>query len=152
MKGTAIILAGGHSRRMGRDKAAVELAGVALLQRVIDKVSMEVEDVIVVHCAGQLLPALSLPKVRFTGDIYPDKGPLGGLHAGLTEVRAWPALALSCDAPLLEPVLLRELLDLAETFEAVVPVAMAQCSAYVPPTPRPVWHRSLSGWIEMNSV
>ncbi len=134
MKGTAIILAGGHSRRMGRDKAAVKFAGVGLLQRVIDKVAGEVEEVVVVHRAAQPLPQINGTGVRLIEDIYPDKGPLGGLHAGLTAVRAWPALALGCDAPLLEPRLLRELLDLAETVDAVVPVAdgskQCLCAAY----------------------
>lgn len=134
MRGTAVILAGGHSRRMGRDKAAVKLAGVALLQWVIDRVASEVAEIIVVRRSAQALPPISGSKVRFTDDIYEEKGPLGGLHAGLTEVRAWPVLALGCDASLLEPRLLRRLLELAESFDAVVPVCdgskQCLCAAY----------------------
>ncbi|HRC61654.1 MAG TPA: NTP transferase domain-containing protein, partial [Dehalococcoidia bacterium] len=52
----AIVLAGGRSRRMGRDKAALVLRGRSLLQRALDAVGAVVDEIVVVGAPGRALP------------------------------------------------------------------------------------------------
>jgi molybdenum cofactor guanylyltransferase len=86
----AIVLAGGRSRRMGRDKASVELGGLTLLERVVRGVAVFATTVVVVARAGQALPALPA-SVLIAHDPVADLGPLAGLAAGLA------ALGTRCD-------------------------------------------------------
>jgi molybdopterin-guanine dinucleotide biosynthesis protein A len=132
----AIILAGGRSSRLGRDKASELLLGRSLLQRVIDRVEGLAEQYVVVTAAGQTLPPLQagLP-VEEIRDLFPQIGPLGGLYSGMSVMRHRRALAVACDMPLLQPALLAELLRLLTGHEAVVPLNDAGlpeplCAAY----------------------
>ena len=119
---TGIILAGGASTRLGRDKASEPLLGRPLLQWVLDKVAQVVGEIVVVTAAGQTLPPLHTERaLRVVEDVLPAKGPLGGIYSGLREARHELALAVGCDMPLLSAPLLRELLRLAEGYHVVMP-------------------------------
>lgn len=83
----AIVLAGGRSRRMGSDKASLELAGLTLLERVVRGVARFAEPVVVVARQGQALPALPA-SVTIARDPVEDLGPLAGLAAGLAALGA----------------------------------------------------------------
>ena len=115
---TAVVLAGGRSVRLGRDKALVELAGRPLIQHVIGRVSALGNEIIVVTSQANSLPPLGVRKVA---DIYPGKGPLGGIYSGLKAAHTHHCLVLACDMPLLNLDLLRHLMDLASDFDIVVP-------------------------------
>ena len=117
---SAIVLAGGQSSRLGRDKASIVVAGATLLQHVLNRVSGLASEVIVVTRPGQELPSIASPP-RSVEDSLPGKGPLAGLYTGLTAATSFPAIAVAGDMPLLQPPLLQELLDLALEFDAVVP-------------------------------
>lgn len=93
------ILAGGESRRMGTDKAALEIAGVSLLQRTVRTVQHAGQHAVVV---GRAQPA-DWPgaDAEFIPDDTPGLGPLGGLQTALHLQEN--VLALSCDLPLLMP-------------------------------------------------
>lgn len=94
---SGVVLAGGASRRMGRDKARLELGGRSLLQRQVDKLrALGVGD-IMVSGAGCAAP----PGVRVIADERPGNGPLGGLHACLRAARCDACLVVSVDMPLL---------------------------------------------------
>ena len=100
----AAILAGGESRRMGRDKAALEVGGVPLLERTARLAGEAGLPVLVV---GRLCPdGWPLPDTEFVPDDLPGRGPLGGLHAALRRAGG-PVLALACDLPLLSADALR---------------------------------------------
>lgn len=78
----AIILAGGHSKRMGgADKVLVTVAGKSLLTRVIERTNAQVER-LVLSANGDptRFSAYGVPVVRDTVD---EAGPLAGLHAGM---------------------------------------------------------------------
>jgi molybdopterin-guanine dinucleotide biosynthesis protein A len=101
---SAIILAGGRSRRMGRPKAWLAFGGAPLLVRVAAAVRPLVREIVVVAAAGQDLPALAARVVR---DRVPELGPLPALALGL-EAATWErAFVLGCDAALLRPAVLR---------------------------------------------
>ena len=120
----AIVLAGGRSTRLGRDKASELLLGRTLLQHVIDRVAPLVAEVIVVRAPGQSLPdiAAATTHVRIVDDAYPGTGPLGGICTGLTAANAERCLAVACDMPLLSQTLLRELLRRSAECDVVMPV------------------------------
>lgn len=119
----AIILAGGRSTRLGRDKASELLLGKPLLQHVIDRVSGLVREIVVVSAPAQSLPSVEAPvPVRIVEDDYPGCGPLGGIVTGLMRVTAERALAVACDMPLLSPALIAELFRRSSDYDVVMPV------------------------------
>ena len=115
---SGIILAGGDSRRMGRDKAFLELGGRPLIEIVIERVRAVAAEVIVVTNTPQRYAHLATRLVR---DIYPGVGTLGGIHAGLTAATYDHGLVVGCDMPFLNPSLLAYLASLALHYDAVVP-------------------------------
>lgn len=158
---SAIILAGGQSRRLGEDKAAVKLAGRPLLQHVIDRVSPLVEDVIVVTRQWQSLPGITGLRPRegrprpliMVEDAVSGQGPMGGLYTGLSVVTSFPALTVACDMPLLQPALLEALLARADGSSAVVPLRSGLpeplCAVYDAACLRPLRLRLERGELEM---
>jgi molybdopterin-guanine dinucleotide biosynthesis protein A len=131
---SAVILAGGHSRRFGRDKASEPLLGQPLVAHVVARCAAVADDVVVVRRAGQELPPIEAPRIRLIDDVYPDTGPLGGLLSGLREVTGESAIAVACDMPLLSPALLALLLRVLPGHEAAVPLCDGRpqplCAAY----------------------
>lgn len=119
----AIILAGGRSSRLGRDKASELLLGRSLLQHVIDRVAPLVQELIIVRAPNQQLPPIESPRaVQVIEDAYPGTGPLGGIYSGLLAAVAERCLAVACDMPLLSPPLLQELQRRAAACDVVMPV------------------------------
>ena len=104
---SGILLAGGYSSRMGRDKAELAFRGQSMLQYQADKLrALGLAELIV---AGYDKP---LPNARVVPDIYPHLGPLSGLHAGLSGIQSSCALVLAVDTPLVPESLLRALMEL----------------------------------------
>lgn len=102
---SGIVLAGGASRRMGRNKSELELMGKTLLQRQVDKfLALGVRDIML---SGEKCPAL--PGTRVIPDEYAGKGPLGGLHACLRAAEHPACLVVSVDAPLISTAVLAHL-------------------------------------------
>jgi len=97
---TAIILAGGDSQRMGRDKANVLLGDQTLLQRVIANMQQIFPHVIV--SVRQPRPEINLLQIC---DEQPDAGPLAGLAASLGHVTTPWAFAVACDMPFVAPAM-----------------------------------------------
>jgi molybdopterin-guanine dinucleotide biosynthesis protein A len=130
----AIILAGGLSTRLGRDKASELLLGHSLLQRVIDRLDGLVDEYVVVMAQSQTLPSLEVSRpLRTVEDAYPHVGPLGGVYSGLSAMAEARAITVACDMPLLQPALISELLRLLPGHDAVVPLNPRPeplCAAY----------------------
>lgn len=99
------IIAGGQSRRMGRDKAFVELAGKPLIEHVIERSADlgQAEAILVANKPAQFAH-LGLPMYR---DILPDKGSLGGIYTALAQAQNPDVLVLACDMPFVNTDLLR---------------------------------------------
>lgn len=77
---TVIILAGGQSRRMGRDKLSLPAAGETLLSRALRRYRAVFDKVLVSVAGPEKYPELGDARVF---DRYPGAGPMAGLHAGL---------------------------------------------------------------------
>lgn len=94
--GTAIILAGGKSSRMGFDKQLLKIDERRLMDSLIHKLNKDFEEIIIVTNRPELYIGLSH---KIIGDILLDKGPLGGIHAGLSVSSSKYAFVVACDMP-----------------------------------------------------
>jgi molybdopterin-guanine dinucleotide biosynthesis protein A len=114
---TGLVLAGGASQRMGRDKALLELDGRSLIQIVVERMAQVCSEVLIV--SGDVEPYIGLgaPVVE---DRFQDVGVLGGLHAGLRAASDELTLAVGCDMPFLNPGLLRAFADWAEGYDVAL--------------------------------
>jgi molybdopterin-guanine dinucleotide biosynthesis protein A len=113
-----VILAGGKSRRMGRDKSHLILGGETLVARAARTLSALSDDVVVVTNTPESFSSLA---ARLTGDVIAGGGALSGIHAGLAAARHEFALVVACDMPFLNLALLRHMASLAPGHDAVVP-------------------------------
>ncbi len=116
---TGVVLAGGASRRMGRNKAFLQLNGRPLIAIVVERLRQVCAEVLIV--AGDVSPYADLGLgVRLTTDRFRGVGVLGGLHAGLAAATyAW-ALVVGCDMPFLNPALLQAFFDWTPGYDVVV--------------------------------
>lgn len=100
----AVVLCGGASRRIGRDKALLPLGDEVMLQRTVRllREALGCDAVVVVAAARQALPPLP-PGVQVIRDEAPSPGPVPAIAAGLAALagRAQMAFVTGCDAPLL---------------------------------------------------
>jgi molybdopterin-guanine dinucleotide biosynthesis protein A len=122
IKVSGVIMAGGASLRLGRNKALERVGGKTLVERVIDSLVPLTSEVLVVVARPEQAAALRLPpSVRVVSDRYPGKGSLGGIFTGLdASVEAW-SLVVACDMPFLNGELLRHLMEASSNVDAVVP-------------------------------
>lgn len=119
---TAIILAGGRSKRLGQDKTALEICGESLIERVIGTVAPLSSEVLLVLRPGQESPPLPHQyQVRTVVDLYPNRGSLGGLYSGLVAAHSFYSLVIACDMPFLSLPLLRYMIRLSPDFDIVIP-------------------------------
>ncbi|WP_307585375.1 molybdenum cofactor guanylyltransferase [Paenibacillus wynnii] len=128
MEISGILLAGGSSRRMGVNKALLEIGGVPLISNISSQLSA-VADTVMISCSEKDKDSdtyifLGLPLIT---DIYAGLGPLGGVHAGLSHSRTeWNAV-IACDLPFVSKELLQHMRNIVgnadNSVQAVVPVA-----------------------------
>jgi molybdopterin-guanine dinucleotide biosynthesis protein A len=107
---TAFVLAGGKSSRMGADKAFVKFDGQTLLERALDVAHALTPKVFIVGSQEKF--AGFAPVVE---DIFPEHGPLGGIHAALRSSATDLNLMLAVDMPFVSPALLQCLITEAKT-------------------------------------
>lgn len=128
MKRGAIVLCGGRSTRMGRDKATLPFGDEVLLQRVVRLLRPVVEETVIVARPGQTLPTLDAD-VRVARDEVLDQGPLGGMLPGLSASTADAAYVTGCDVPFLHV----ELVDLLFRRLGASDVAVAEAEGFLHP-------------------
>lgn len=116
---SAIILAGGESRRMGRDKAWLEWEGRPLIGWAVDKVRrLGIEEIFVSGRPEGDYTQLGCP-VLF--DLEPGLGPLGGIERGLHHCTSPLLLVLAVDLPRITAECLGKLVARCDRLTGVVP-------------------------------
>jgi len=125
------ILAGGKSRRMGREKLLLPFRGSTVVQAISEALLPLVARL---RLIGRE-PIPSLPQLLAQPDLYPGLGPLSGIHAALATSEADRVLVVACDLPFVTTAFLRGLLEaLSPELEAVVPCPggepVAVCALY----------------------
>jgi len=115
---TGIVLAGGKSRRYGKNKALERIDGVPLIERAVRTLERVFHHVLLSTNTPKDFDFLDLPfvKDRITG-----LGPLGGVHAGLIAMPDEAGFFVACDMPLLNPALIRHMALSGGDSDAVVP-------------------------------
>ncbi len=117
-----IILAGGKSLRLGHDKVVETIGSKSLLQQVVSRVGLICKDIIIVTDRERdISQVVSRAMLRMTTDIFPGKGPLGGIYAGLVTSDYSYNLVVAGDMPFLNEALLRYMIKLTDSFDIVVP-------------------------------
>jgi len=117
---TSIILVGGKGSRLGRDKALEVIGGESLIQLVVQRLRLVSQQILIVGSPCQL----DLPfncGIEYKEDLYPGKGPLGGIYTGLVASKSLYNLVVACDMPFLNIELLRYMIKLSPGLDAVVP-------------------------------
>jgi molybdopterin-guanine dinucleotide biosynthesis protein A len=114
---TAVIMAGGDSRRMGQDKANLQLGGRTLLQSVVATLQPLFPEVIV--SVRQPRPEIDLPQVC---DDPAYSGPLAGLAAALEQASSPWIFVVACDMPFITPAVIEYLALQRVDCQAVVPM------------------------------
>jgi molybdopterin-guanine dinucleotide biosynthesis protein A len=111
-------MAGGKSRRMGRDKAWLDVGdGRPIVRRVIDVLSLVADEVFIV-ANDERYRSLGL---RIVPDRFPDGGVLGGIATGIGAAAHDRVLVAACDMPFLRPEVFRLLVERSEGWDAVMP-------------------------------
>jgi len=118
MQASGFVLAGGASKRMGRDKALLPYAGTTLVEHVAKTVREAVGPValhpVIVIGDPDRLPRLDLP-------VFPDElpgcGPAGGIYTALRITQTDWNVLVACDMPAITADILCELLRRADATE-----------------------------------
>ncbi len=123
---SCIILAGGRSTRISRDKKFLLFRGKSFLEHALD-VAREVSDEVIISLGTREQKDEVLAKgfrgVSIAVDHLPGKGPLVGLYNGLKECSGEYAVVIPCDSPFLGAEVLQSMVDVCEGYDAVVPRA-----------------------------
>jgi molybdopterin-guanine dinucleotide biosynthesis protein A len=117
---TGIILAGGKSLRFGRNKATEKIAGMTLVERVIKQLLSLTREIILVTNEDSSQFA-KFDFIEVVSDIYPAKGPLGGIYTGLIASHTAANIVVACDMPFLNAALLSHMVEISPGFDAVIP-------------------------------
>jgi molybdopterin-guanine dinucleotide biosynthesis protein A len=118
-KKTLIILAGGASRRMGREKAFLLLDGKPLIAHVINRLEDLFDGIVISAREVGPYTAFGLPVVTDIEE-FAGSGGLVGIYSALSAVETGGALVAACDMPLVRPELAHLILESAGNAAACV--------------------------------
>jgi molybdopterin-guanine dinucleotide biosynthesis protein A len=117
-----MVLAGGGGLRLGREKALENLGEISLLERVLLQLSFLDSDILLVTAKELSRPWLEgYPRLKVVSDIYPGKGPLGGIYTGLELSNSFYNVIVACDMPFLNRALLGYMAGVSAGYDLVVP-------------------------------
>ena len=119
---TCIILAGGSSRRMGQDKAFIQIEGVRLLDYVYDTCQELFKEIIIVTNQAKQFAGYQTLVVT---DEIPGIGSIGGLYTGLKRASNDYSFCVACDMPFMNPALISLLIEQRHTNDVVIPKTKA---------------------------
>ena len=115
---TLILLAGGPSRRMKRDKAVLPAPIEPLIRRILNQVEGAFEEIVISIAKGRPYDFLPYRQVE---DAIEGQGPLAGILSGLRAARNKTALVVACDIPQLDLDFLKKMIEMSDRYEVVVP-------------------------------
>ena len=122
---TGIILAGGKSSRLGRDKAWEDVGGQRIIDRVIGALQSSCDEVLIIGDRPERENELRLPKcIQYRSDELKGRGSIGGLYTGLKASDTLWSLVVACDMPFISRELIRFMLSIISKnrCDAIVPV------------------------------
>lgn len=114
---TAVILAGGESRRMKRDKMALPFGDTSLLASAVIRFSAFFDTVYLSVADGTKYPEIN---ARRLVDIYKGCGPMGGLHAALRSAEGDGVFLVAADLPFADPRAAKRIIELSGATDVTV--------------------------------
>ena len=126
---SCILLCGGQSRRMGKDKGSLVIKNKPMIVHILETLNNEVDEVIVVlnnknriEKYKKIITEEYSFSIRFVEDIIKDKGPISGIMTGLKEMSSDYALVLPCDSPFISKNHVNYLFDeFNDSYDALIP-------------------------------
>jgi molybdopterin-guanine dinucleotide biosynthesis protein A len=118
MKVSGIVLAGGRSSRMGKDKTLLSINAETLIERTVKELSKAVDEIIIAsnqECKYNIPGTVEIP------DVFPGMGPLGGIHAGLLAAKYPLSFVVAADMPFFTANLAAYLLSKSKGYDVVAP-------------------------------
>lgn len=115
----AVILVGGKSRRMGSNKAFLKIGEKTFLEQQIELLGNVFDEIMISANSVDEYKGYGLPVIQ---DIYPEKGPLGGIYTALVNSKTDYSFVTACDMPFIEKGLISYLGSLTEGYDVVVPL------------------------------
>jgi molybdopterin-guanine dinucleotide biosynthesis protein A len=117
---TAVILAGGQSRRMRQDKSLLPVCGQPLIARIAQQLMPLFPEVLISSNEAGKYGFLKLPIIA---DEWPGQGPLMGILSCLKAAKQERVLVVACDIPVMDPGYIRTLMRLSEQADIVMPIS-----------------------------
>jgi molybdopterin-guanine dinucleotide biosynthesis protein A len=129
---SAAVLVGGQSRRMGKDKAFIEIQGRPMLARVIERLRPLFGEIMIVGSDQAPYAGYGLPVYP---DLRPGMGSLGGIHTALSQSSNPQVFCTACDMPFISTEVVAALLRRAgKGHDAVIPMVAGEleplCAVY----------------------
>lgn len=115
---TAVVIAGGQSRRIGKDKAFIKVGGQSLIARVLDILVPLFSHIFINSNTSGVYQTLGFPVIA---DIEGNKGALGGIYTGLVHAQTEYVFCVACDMPSLNRDVIRYMTENVDSFDALVP-------------------------------
>ncbi len=137
---TGIILSGGKSLRMGENKSFLKIQNETIIERIVRLMRTIFDEVMIVTNSPDEYKFFGLPVFE---DIYKNKGPLGGIHSGLTHSKTEKNFVISCDVPLMT----KEMIEYIVEYKSDKPIKFCYAAGYHQPLAG-VYSKSLVGEIE----
>lgn len=121
---SAVVVAGGISKRFGQDKGSIKLAEKPLVLHVLDKLTAVVDEVVVVvssEMQERKFAEIIKQKARIVIDKTYVQSPLNGALTGFKTIQSEYTLLLACDTPFLSSKILNFVLDVCINKNAAIP-------------------------------
>ncbi|MEG8946076.1 molybdenum cofactor guanylyltransferase [Rosettibacter firmus] len=115
-----VILSGGQSERMGSKKALLKFDDKTLIEIIYERIKSIFDKIVISTNNPEDFEFLSLDKIK---DIYPNLGPLSGVHSSLSQVESDRVFIMSCDTPFITTSLINHLLNVKTDEFIIVPKA-----------------------------
>lgn len=126
----AVILAGGHARRLGDiDKSALIIEGITIMARLLDVLRRITPHVFAV---GDRYGGAARAGLRVVPDAISDGGPLGGIYTAITSSPCDRTLVVGCDMPYITETFLQHLAQLSDGGQTPVVVMPRTRNGYEP--------------------
>ncbi len=117
---TGIILSGGTSSRMGVNKSLLKVGEITIIERVRNLMQSLFKEVILITNDPADYKFLNIPIYE---DLFKRKGPLAGIHSGLTHTSTEENFIISCDLPFITTEMIKYIVDIKT--EKLITVARA---------------------------
>jgi molybdopterin-guanine dinucleotide biosynthesis protein A len=121
---TGIILSGGKSSRMGVNKSLLKVGEITIIERMHDLMQRLFKEVILITNDPANYKFLNIPIYE---DLFKQKGPLAGIHSGLTHSSTEVNFIISCDLPFITAQIVKYLID----FKTEKLITVAKAGGYI---------------------